>query len=154
MTNLPAHPLDLQLTRKYQATPKRVFEAFTQAEHLVHWWAPGGFTMPVCKVDLRAGGNWDYTFRAPNGWEHVCNAVYIEVDPTKKLIMESMVPDKDGKPIFKIRQTFLFEREGEGTEVHVDVNVLQANPGSEPYLQGMREGFNQTLGNLVGYLAK
>ncbi len=36
------HPLDLKLTRTVRASREKVFEAFTQAEHLVHWWAPGG----------------------------------------------------------------------------------------------------------------
>ncbi len=114
----------------------------------------GGLTMPQCEVDLRPGGAWRYSFRSPEGWEHGCVAVYSEVVPPRRLVMESHVPGKDGQPIFRIRQIITLEEKGEGTEVNLEAKILLANPGSEPYLAGMREGTNQTLDNLVAYLSK
>jgi uncharacterized protein YndB with AHSA1/START domain len=150
----PAYPTNLILNRRVQAPRDWVFGALTQAEHLVRWWAPKGFTMPVCQVDLRPGGAWNYTFRSKEGWEHACNALYLEVEPPQKLVMESSVPGKDGQPLFKIRQIFTLEEKKDATILHVEVEVLEAHPGSEPYLNGMKEGFSQTLDNLVGYLGK
>jgi len=154
-TKAKAHyPAHLKLNRRVQAPRDWVFGALTQAEHLVNWWAPGGFTMPVCQVDLRPGGKWDYVFRSPEGKEHACNAVYLEVAPPQKLVMESSVPRKDGQPLFTIRQIFTLDEKKDATILHVEVEVLDTHPGSDPYLKGMKEGFNQTLDNLVGYLAK
>ena len=148
-----AHPRDLRITRVVKAPRALVFEAFTKAEHLVHWWAPKPFTMPACEVDLRPGGSWRYTFRSPEGWEHHCDAQYLQVEPPRKLVMTQEVPDATGKPIFRIQQTVTLEEKGEMTEVLLEAKVLLANPGSEPYLGGMEQGTNMTMDNLVGYLA-
>ncbi len=148
-----AHPKDLVLKRTLKAPRKLVFEAFTQAEHLVHWWAPKPFTTPKCEVDLRPGGLWRYTFRSPEGGTHDCEAIYREVDPPRKLVMESSVPGPGGKPFFTIRQTITLEERGSETLVVLEGKILQANPGSEPFLSGMKQGTNGTLDNLVEYLA-
>jgi uncharacterized protein YndB with AHSA1/START domain len=148
-----AHPKDLVIKRIFKAPRALVFEAFTRAEHLVHWWAPKPFTTPKCEVDLRPGGLWRYTFRSPEGITHDCEAVYREVDPPRKFVMESSVPDPQGKPFFLLRQTITLEDRGKETGLVLEFKVLQANPGSEPFLAGMEQGTNGTLDNLVEYLA-
>jgi uncharacterized protein YndB with AHSA1/START domain len=148
-----AHPKDLVLRRTLKAPRKLVFECLTQAEHLVHFWAPKPFTTHNCKVDLRSGGLWTYTFRSPEGQEHHCEAIYREVEPPKKLVMESSVPGPGGKPFFTIRQTILLEDRGKETGLVFEAKVMEANPGSEPFLGGMEQGTNGTLDNLEEYLA-
>ncbi|HTC19365.1 MAG TPA: SRPBCC domain-containing protein [bacterium] len=149
-----AHPKDLVLKRTLKAPRALVFETFTRAEHLVHWWAPKPFTTPKCEVDLKPGGLWRYTFRSPEGVTHDCEAVYREVDPPRKLVMESFVPDPTGKPFFVIRQTIILEDRGKETGLVLEFKVLQANPGSEPFLGGMAQGTNGTLDNLEEYLIR
>jgi uncharacterized protein YndB with AHSA1/START domain len=148
------HPRDLKLTRIVKAPRKLVFECLTQAKHLVHFWAPKPYTTPKCKVDLRPGGKWLYTFRSPEGQEHDCEAIYREVDAPKKLVMESSVPGPGGKPFFTLRQTITLEDKGKETGLVLEFKVIQANPGSEPFLGGMEQGTNGTLDNLVAYAAK
>ena len=147
-----AHSKDLRFTRVLKAPRKKVFEVFTQAEHLVHWWAPKPFTMPFCKIDLKVGGLWSYKFHSPEGIEHDCEAVYREIEPPRKLVLDGSVPDPGGKPFFVIRQTLLLEDKGEETGMVLEVKVLQANPGSEPFLEGAKQGFGMTLSNLEEYL--
>lgn len=43
----------LVLERVFQAPRELVFKAFSEAEHLKHWWGPKGWTLPVCNVDFR-----------------------------------------------------------------------------------------------------
>jgi uncharacterized protein YndB with AHSA1/START domain len=147
-----SHPKDLAFTRMLNASRIKVFAAFTQAEHLVHWWAPKPFTTHNCKVDLRPGGEWTYTFHSPEGIEHSCRAIYEAVEAPQKLVIVQAVPDPKGNPFFKIRQTIIFEDEGDETVLSFAVKVLEANPGSEPFLGGMEQGTNMTLDNLVEYL--
>src|ERR1700679_4074396 len=85
------HSKDLVLRRTVKVPQGLVFEVFTRAEHLAQWWAPKPFTLPKCEGDLKPGGFWRYTFRAPEGWEHDCVSVYREVDPPRRLVMESSV---------------------------------------------------------------
>ena len=147
------HPKDFVLKRTMKAPRKLVFECLATSEHLVHFWAPKPFTTHNSKLDLRPGGEWTYTFRSPDGQEHHSRHIYREVDPPKKLVMEAGVPGPDGKPFFTIRQTLLLEDRGEETGLSFEIKVLQANPGSEPFLGGAKQGTNMTLDNLAEYLA-
>ncbi len=149
-----AHPKDIILKRVLKAPRKLVFEALTKAEHLVHFWAPKPFTTHNCKVDLKPGGKWTYTFRSPEGLEHNAEHTYLEVDPPKKLVMEAGVPGPDGKPFFRLRQTLTLEEKGSETFLTLEGKVLEANPGSEPFLAGMEQGTNMTLDNLSEYLTR
>ncbi len=148
------HSKDLRLTRVFKAPRKTVFAAFTQPEHLVHWWAPKPLTVSRCEVDLRPGGEWNYTFQFPDGTGHDCKAVYRAVEPPSKLVMESSVPNPQGTPYFTILQTILFEDKGDETGVVFEMKILQANAGAEPFLEGAKQGTGMTLDNLTEYLGK
>ncbi len=145
---------DLSLKRVVKAPRDLVFEVFTKPEHLTQWWAPKPFTTHHCKVDLRPGGEWTYSFRSPEGVEHDCRAVYEVVEPPGKLVIVQAVPGPGGRPFFKIRQTITFHDNGNDTALDFEVQVLEANPGSEPFLGGMEQGTNMTLENLAAYLEK
>ncbi len=147
------HPKDLTFSRTVKAPRSKVFDAFTKAEQVSQWWAPKPFTTLNCKIDLRPGGEWTYTFRSPEGQEHDCRAIYEAVEPPQKLVIVQRVPGPDGKPFFRIRQTISFQDKGEETALAFAVKVLEANPGSDPFLGGMEQGTNMTLNNLAEYLA-
>ncbi len=146
------HPKDFVLKRAIKAPRKLVFECLTTAEHLVHFWAPKPFTTHNCKLELRPGGEWTYTFRSPDGQEHNGKHIYREIEPPRKLVMEAGVPGPDGKPFFTIRQTILLEDKGQETGLTLEMKVLQANPGSEPFLGGAKQGTQMTLDQLVEYV--
>ncbi|HVM33181.1 MAG TPA: SRPBCC domain-containing protein [bacterium] len=148
------HSKDLVLRRLVKAPRALVFEVFTKADHLAQWWAPKPLTVPRCEVDLRPGGIWRYTFRAPEGWEHDCVATYREVEPPRLLVMEASALDPSGKPFFLLRQTVELEARGDETALTLSFKVLQAHPGSEPMLEGMEAGTRMTLDNLQEYLTK
>ena len=46
----------IMVTRLFDAPPSAVFEAWTKAEHVAHWWDPSGAPLAVCEIDLRPGG--------------------------------------------------------------------------------------------------
>lgn len=146
------HPKDLRLTRTVKAGRARVWDAFTKAEQLARWWAPKPFTTHDCGVDLRPGGLWTYTFRSPEGQRHNCTAIYEAVEPPARLVIVQAVPGPDGQPFFRIRQTITLQEQGKDTVVILEAKILEANPGSEPFLAGMQQGTNGTLDNLLEYL--
>ena len=57
----------LHLSRRFAAPRERVFRALTEAEQLVKWWGPKGFTVPEHSLDLRPGGAWRTVMRSPEG---------------------------------------------------------------------------------------
>ena len=52
----PASDTKLQIRRTFQASPDRLFAAWTTPEELKRWHAPGQLTVAVADVDLRMGG--------------------------------------------------------------------------------------------------
>src|SRR5258708_36627856 len=60
----------LAIERIFDAPPSLVFKAWTDPQHLVHWYGPRGFTLPSCKLDLRPGGAWRSCMLSPEGREH------------------------------------------------------------------------------------
>jgi hypothetical protein len=47
---------EIVITRVFDAPRSIVFEAWTKAEHVVHWWDPSGAPLSVCEIDLRPNG--------------------------------------------------------------------------------------------------
>ncbi len=71
----------------FDAPPRLVFDAWTNPEHPPHWMlGPEGWTMPVCEIDLRAGGAWHFAWRRSDGAEMEMSGVYREVAPPGRLV--------------------------------------------------------------------
>jgi uncharacterized protein YndB with AHSA1/START domain len=48
--------LTLVVRRSIRAPADRLFDAWTQREHLTRWWGPKGAHCPYAEIDLRIGG--------------------------------------------------------------------------------------------------
>jgi uncharacterized protein YndB with AHSA1/START domain len=55
---------ELVLTRVIDATPDKVYRAWSEPELLKQWFAPTPFTTPVAELDMRAGRQPDRHARA------------------------------------------------------------------------------------------
>jgi uncharacterized protein YndB with AHSA1/START domain len=54
---------EIEVTRNFHAPRQLVFDAFTKPELVRRWLlGPGGWTMPVCEIDLRVGGAYRYVW--------------------------------------------------------------------------------------------
>ncbi|MES2388502.1 MAG: SRPBCC domain-containing protein, partial [Bacteroidota bacterium] len=87
---------DLVLTREFNAPKELVFKAWTQPEHLAHWWGPVGFTLGVAQMDLSPGGTFLYSMKNTDGIEMWGKFVYKEVSPFDKLVFVNSFSDKEG----------------------------------------------------------
>ena len=78
---------ELVITRTFDAPRSIVWAAFTDPKHLPNWHTgPDGFTMPVCEIDLRAGGAWRYVWSNRTGREFEVTGTYSEVDPPRRVV--------------------------------------------------------------------
>ncbi|MGH7616848.1 MAG: SRPBCC domain-containing protein [Gemmatimonadaceae bacterium] len=83
---------ELVITRTFDAPRSLVWAAFTDPKHLPNWHTgPEGFTMPVCEIDLRAGGSWRYVWRNAHGREFEATGTYREVDPPARIAFATTV---------------------------------------------------------------
>jgi uncharacterized protein YndB with AHSA1/START domain len=59
--------LELRVTRDFDATPDRVYAAWTTPALMQRWWVPESFgmTMLSCEIDARTGGSYRFVFSHP-----------------------------------------------------------------------------------------
>ena len=72
---------EIVLMRTFAAPRQTVFDALTQANHLVHWLKPTNMSLVTCEIDLRAGGSFRYVFQRPSGARIEVRGAYKTVDP-------------------------------------------------------------------------
>lgn len=68
-----------------QASPERIFEAYTEPDLIAEWWAHPGQTVRVDEMDVRPGGEWRFTRILGDGEEMVMYGEYRDVDPVTRL---------------------------------------------------------------------
>jgi uncharacterized protein YndB with AHSA1/START domain len=93
----------LVLERVFDAPRELVFTMFSQAEHLMHWWGPRGWELPVCTVDFRPGGVWHYCMKCVDasqgefyGMESWGKAVYKRIVEPESIAYTDYFSDADG----------------------------------------------------------
>jgi len=116
------------------------------------WWGPDGFTNPVCEVDARAGGAIRIDMRAPNGVVYPMSGRFEEISEPERLVFISSALDANGKSMFDILNTVLFEEQHGKTVLTLQARVLKAAVEAPQYLKGMEVGWTQSLGRLGAYL--
>ena len=79
--------LVLRLSRRFKASRRAVFAAFTDPAALAQWWGPEGMTAPLVELDVRPGGRWRTCMRNASGEDYCAHGVYQEVEPPARLVM-------------------------------------------------------------------
>jgi uncharacterized protein YndB with AHSA1/START domain len=78
---------EVAMSRVFDAPRSLVWEAWTSPEHMPHWLlGPEGWTMPVCEIDLRPGGEFRFGWRKGDGEEMEIRGAYQEVAPPERLV--------------------------------------------------------------------
>jgi uncharacterized protein YndB with AHSA1/START domain len=89
---------ELVITRIFDAPCRFVFKMWTEPEHLVRWWGPRGFTTISGRTDVRPGGAWSRSMRAPDGSVIRKYGVYREIVMPKRLVFTYVTDDPAGNP--------------------------------------------------------
>lgn len=92
---------ELRITKTFNAPIELVWEAWTNREHIVNWWAPTGFTTTIHKMDVREGGEWLMTLHGPDGKNYPNKSIFREIIPLKKIVYEHFNPDFIGTAVFE-----------------------------------------------------
>jgi len=79
-----SRPLELVITRVFDAPRELVWQAWNDPEHAKRW-GPAGFTTPVREFDARPGGLWRAVMVSPDGVEYRQHGVVHEVVPPERL---------------------------------------------------------------------
>lgn len=144
-----AVPEPLVIVREFDGPRELVFKLWTDVKHLKHWWGPKGFTNPVCEFDARPGGAIRIDMRGPNGVVYPMSGTVREIAPPEKLVFESGALGADGKMLFEILNTVIFEEKNGRTKITLTAAVMNATAEAPKYLAGMNAGWNQSLDRLA-----
>ena len=153
---------ELVLERVFKAPRELVFDAFSQAEHLKHWWGPRGWEVPYCTVDFRPGGKWHYCMKCVDenqgqfyGMESWGLGVYHEIDAPARIVYTDYFCDKDAtinEDMPSTSCTLTFEEAAGGTKV-TSRSTYATEEGLKTVLDmGMLQGITETWDRLAEHL--
>jgi uncharacterized protein YndB with AHSA1/START domain len=138
------------ITRSFAAPRAVVFDAWTSAEHVAHWWDPGGAPLARCEIDLRPGGAFRFVAAAGPGAQHPFSGSYREIVRPARLVFVTPGPSPNSESV----GTLVFdERDGRTT---LTLTIESASQTDRDALLRMRVdvGTRQTLENLADYLRR
>ena len=146
---------ELVITRIFDAPRGIVFKAWSQPEHLMRWWGPYGFTLPVCEVDFRPGGRWRFCMRSREGNEEWQQGVYREIVEPERIVFSYAFEAAEGvsglsgwTPGHQTLVTVTFAvHEGNKTKL----TVRQTNFDKVAVRDDHVRGWNEALDRLADY---
>jgi len=134
----------VRLNRVLQAPPERVYRAFLDANAMVKWLPPNGFTGQVHHVDAKVGGTYKMSFtNFTSEKSHSFGGEYLELTPNE-LIRHS---DKFDDPNMagEMQTTITFKQVSVGTELNI---VQEGLPDAIP-VEACYLGWQESLTLLV-----
>jgi len=76
----------VRLHRVLRTPPERLYRAFTDADAMVKWIPPNGFTGRMHTMDVRVGGSYRMSFtNFTTGESHSFGGTYVELEPNQRL---------------------------------------------------------------------
>jgi uncharacterized protein YndB with AHSA1/START domain len=99
----PAHTSDREIvvSRVFDAPRTLVFKAWTDPQHLAHWWGPNSFSITTHEMEFKPGGVWRFVMHGPDGCDYQNKAVYVEITEPERLVYDPV-----SEPQFRMAMTF------------------------------------------------
>jgi uncharacterized protein YndB with AHSA1/START domain len=141
---------EIVMTRVVDAPRSLVFEAWTRPEHVRSWMlGPEGWTMPVCEIDLRPGGEWRFVWRKADGSEMEMRGEYREVAPPERVV----TTERWGPEWPETINTLELTEENGRTTITNRVRYPSKEARDAALQTGMKEGASQSFDRLAEYLS-
>ena len=134
---------NLLITRILNAPPLLIFKMWTEREHLIHWCAPNGFTIPFCEGDARPGGMWRSCLRSPEGVDHWVQGVYREIIEPERLVFTHAWEDDEGNPKHETLVTITFEPFERKTKMIFQQSDFESTESRDGHKGGWEEAFDK-----------
>lgn len=152
---------ELVVARVFPAPRELVWQVWSKCEHLQQWWAPAGWSVPVCKMDFRVGGTWHYCMKGPmpdgSEMESWGLTVYQEIVEPERFVALDQFADAEGNVSLdmpKLRNRVTFTTVDGGTEVTSRSEFATAADLETMVQMGMEEGLSQSWDQLAEHLAQ
>lgn len=167
MSEQPMQAKEFVMSRIFDASRERVWQAFSGNDALMQWWGPKGWKMTVGTLDFRPGGFFHYRMEMDDGAEMWGKFVYREIVAPERLVFVNSFSDKGGAltrppfsdpwPIEILNTITLTEADGK-TTLMLRSSPINASDEEQKTFDinhpSMNEGYNGTWDQLEQYLAK
>jgi uncharacterized protein YndB with AHSA1/START domain len=128
----------IKLHRVLRAKPERVYRAFLDADAMVKWLPPHGFTAKIHHMDAKVGGSFRMSFtNFTTGKAHSFGGEYRELVPHERLVYTDKFDDPNlpGEIVVTVRLKPVLC----GTEVHIEQAGVPAVIPAEMCYLGWQE---------------
>ncbi len=132
-----AMSIAIEQTYELNAAPADVFEALTEPDKLVRWWATEATSDPV------PGGAYEFIMKFENSTGHAHKGHYIEVDPNQRVVYSW---EWGG---FPTQVEFTLEGSGDKTTLRLNHTGFEHR---DDLFEGTSKGWASALGNLEAWI--
>jgi uncharacterized protein YndB with AHSA1/START domain len=155
------------VSRTFDASREDVWNAFTQPEHLKHWWGTPGSSVEIAHHELKPGGLFHYFMKFPDGRAIWARFIFREIVPPERLVWLNGFSDEHGGlthnpwvpsfPLETLNTVILAEQDG---KTLLTIIVVPFNASDEEGrifaggIKGMKVGFGASFKVLADYLAQ
>jgi uncharacterized protein YndB with AHSA1/START domain len=144
-------PLELTITRTFDAPRELVYKLFTEPEHIVHWMGPRDFAARNFTQDARVGGKWRGMLHPLKGGRDLWQGgTFLEIDPPRRVSYTFAWDDENGNPSEETVVTLDFEAQGSRTRL----TFHQTGFTSAGERDGHQGGWNETFDKFEEYAAR
>ena len=137
----------LRLVRRFPASQRALFEAFSKVEQVEAWFGPQGLRSEVSEFDLRPGGRYSLAMLGEGGQRHELSGVFREVEPFERLSYSWQWGGENPSP-----ETFVtleFKAIGDMTELTLTHSLHASEESVSNHTRGWTSSFEK-LAALVG----
>jgi uncharacterized protein YndB with AHSA1/START domain len=124
------------IARIFDAPRRLLFKMWIEPEHLVRWWGPRGFTTISSRMEVRPGGTWSRSMRAPNGSLIRKHGVYCEIVVPERLVFSYVTDDLEGNPGPKTVVTVTFTDLGGKTRLTLHQAIFESAAARDDHRRG------------------
>lgn len=137
----------VRLHRVLATKPEKVYRAFLDAEALVKWLPPNGFTAKVHHMEAKAGGTFRMSFtNFTTGNAHAFGGDYLELVPYERIVYTDKFDDPNLPGVMHV--TIELKAVAVGTEIHIEQSGIPPLIPVEACYLGWQESLMQ-LARLV-----
>ena len=127
------------VTRRFQASPEKVYRAHVEPELIRKWMlGPEGWTMPVCINDARPGGKIRYERTDGNGNGFYLTGEYVSLEPFSRIVHVERMHMPDATPDNHVETRFAAD--GQDTLMTMRMTLPDAATREAMLATGMDQG--------------
>jgi uncharacterized protein YndB with AHSA1/START domain len=150
ITAQPGTPF-IEVVREFDATPARLFRAWTEPELVVQWLGPRDLAMDLIEYDVRSGGSYRYVHRDSDGNEFYFRGVFHTVTSGERIIQTF---EWEGLPGEVNIESMTFEDLGGRTRLRTRAVFPTVEARDGAIANGMERGIFDSMDRLEELIGK